>query len=183
MRRKILLFTISIWAFLNVNAHSPNNDNVVVYIDNILVGKISCVDFNKIPSILLKNYYCECLLQCSSIEFLDKAPSSKLNPKKIKKLFIEYEDEDLLRRPADLHIHTTKAKDGYLFVNKSILDRISYLGSDWTNLKISYMYNNRAVTTKKDVMQIIGLRKKRIKIVEILQDEQSGVLTVYIIAK
>jgi hypothetical protein len=82
-----------------------------------------------------------------------------------------------------LFFFTKKAKDGYLFVNKSIMDKIASLDCDSDKLKISYVYNNRAVTTKEDVMRILGLSEKRIQISEIAQDEQSGVITVYIFDK
>ena len=80
-----------------------------------------------------------------------------------------------------LFFFTRKAKDGYLFVNKGIMDEVASLGCGLDKLKISYVYNNKAVTTKEDVMRILGLREKRIQISEILQDEQSGMITVYIL--
>lgn len=58
-----------------------------------------------------------------------------------------------------MHTYTKKAKDGYLFVNKSIMDKIRGLDYDLDKLKVSYVYNNKAVTTKEDVMRIIKLRK------------------------
>ena len=90
---------------------------------------------------------------------------------------------DNIRQKRDVHIRTKKAKDGYLFVNKSIMDKIADLDCDSDKLKISYVYNNKVVTTKEDVMRILGLRKKRIQMPEILQNEQSGVITVYIFDK
>ncbi len=50
-------------------------------------------------------------------------------------------------------------------------------------MKISYVYNKKAVTTKKDVMRVLRLREKCIQISEIIQDEQFGMITVYIIDK
>ena len=90
---------------------------------------------------------------------------------------------DTIRQKREIHIRTKKAKDGYLFVNKSIMDKIANLECDLDKLKVSYVYNDRVVTTKEDVMRVLGLREKRIQISEILQDEQSGVITVYIIDK
>ena len=87
---------------------------------------------------------------------------------------------DTIRQKREIHIRTKKAKDGYLFVNKSIMDKVANLDCDLDGLKISYVYNNRIVTTKEDVMRVLGLREKRIRISEILKDEQSGVITVYI---
>ena len=82
-----------------------------------------------------------------------------------------------------LVILTRKAKDGYLFTNKSVIDKISSLDYDLDNLKISYVYNNREVTTREDVMRILGLRKRRIQISEIVKDEQSETIIVYIFDK
>jgi hypothetical protein len=90
---------------------------------------------------------------------------------------------DTIRQKREVHIRSKKAKDGYISVNKSIMDKVTSLGCDLDKLKISYVYNNRAVTTKEDVMRVLGLKEKRIQISEILQDEQSGVITVYIIDK
>ena len=182
MRRQIIIFIIFIWTFLNANAHNPNSDSLRVYIDNIFVGKRCCVDFNRIPSILLENFYCKYLLECSQIKLSINDPFSIItNTKTIKQLFIE--KSDILNTDGILHIRTKKAKDGYLFVNKSIMDKIADLGCDLDKLKISYVYNNREVTTKKDVMRIVGLKEKRIQISEIAQDEQSEVITVYIFDK
>ena len=47
-------------------------------------------------------------------------------------------------------------------------------------LKVAYVYNNKAVLTEKDVMDVLRLRKRRIRISEIKPDNQSGVITVYI---
>lgn len=91
MKRKIIILLISAWAFLNVNAHSPNSDSLTVYIDNISVGKRCCIDFNRIPSILLQNFYCGYLLQCGHTELLGNDSFSMINPKAIKEFFIEKE--------------------------------------------------------------------------------------------
>lgn len=90
---------------------------------------------------------------------------------------------DTIRQKREVHIRTKKAKDGYLFVNKSIMDKVASLGCDLDKLKVSYVYNNKVVTTKEDVMRVLGLKEKRIQVSEILQNEQSGVITVYIIDK
>ena len=88
---------------------------------------------------------------------------------------------DTIYQKREIHIRSKKAKDGYLFVNKIVMDKIT--GLDLDKLKVSYVYNNRVVTTKEDVMRVIKLREKHILISEILQDEQSEVITVYIIDK
>lgn len=90
---------------------------------------------------------------------------------------------DTIRQKREVHIRSKKAKDGYLFVNKSIMDKVASLGCDLDKSKISYVYNDRTVMTKIDVMRVIGLREKCIQISEILQDEHLGVITVYITDK
>lgn len=50
-------------------------------------------------------------------------------------------------------------------------------------MEVLYVYNNKAVRTKKDVMRVLRLREKCIQISEITQDEQLGIITVYIIDK
>ena len=90
---------------------------------------------------------------------------------------------DTIHKKREVHIRTKKAKNGYLFVNKSIMDKIVSLDCDLNKLKVLYVYNNRVVTKKEDVIRVLGLRKKRIQISEILQDEQSEIITVCIFDK
>ncbi|NCC99664.1 MAG: hypothetical protein EOL95_08210 [Bacteroidia bacterium] len=181
MKLKLKIFTILILFFTDVNAHNPNNDSLCVYIDNVFVGKRCCVDFNNIPSILMENYYCKDLLKCDHAHSPSNDTFSMINPKAIKNIFIEKKGE--LSVNGNLHIRTKKAKDGYLFVNKYIMDKISNLICEFDKIKISYVYNNKAITTKKDVMQFLGLREKRIQILEIIQDKRSGIITIYFIDK
>ena len=178
---KILFITICLSLNLNVNAHSPNSDSLSVYIDNIFVGKRCCVDFDEIPSVLLKNYYCNYLFGCSHTKTSVNDPFSSINQKAIKKLFIE--KRDIQSTSGILHIHTRKAKEGYLYVNKYIVDNIAHLDCEPDNIKIIYVYNDKEVETKDEVMHLIGLKKWRIKTVKVVQYEQLGVITVYITGK
>ncbi len=178
---KILLITICLCLNPNANAHSPNSDSLSVYIDNIFMGKRCCIDFDKIPSVLLKNYYCNYLFECSQIKTSFNDPFSSINQKAIKKLFIE--KSDVLSTNGILHVRTGKAKEGYLYVNKYIMDNVANLDCKPDNIKIIYVYNDKEVETKDEVMQLIGLRKWRIKTVKVVQYEQLGVMTVYIVGK
>lgn len=90
---------------------------------------------------------------------------------------------DTIRKRREVHVRTKKAKDGYLFANKFIMDNVTALEYELDKMKISYVYNNKAVMTKKDVMRVLGLREKYILIPEIIQDELLGIITVYIIDK
>ncbi|MCL2727914.1 MAG: hypothetical protein FWD56_05980 [Bacteroidales bacterium] len=88
---------------------------------------------------------------------------------------------DTICQKREINIHTKKVKDGYLFVNKSIMDKIKNIECDLDRLKISYVYNNKLVTTKKGVMEILRLREKRIRISEIIYDKQLEMITVYVL--
>lgn len=182
MKLKIITLIISALVFLNANAHNSNSDSLSVYIDNIFIGKRCCVDFDKIPSVLLKkNYYCNYLFECSHIKFSVNDRFSSINPKAIKRLFIE--KNDILSTKGIMHIRSKKAKDGFLFVNKCIMDKVANLNCELDKMEVLYVYNNKAVRTKKDVMRVLRLREKCIQISEITQDEQLGIITVHIIDK
>lgn len=178
MKHKIIILFVSIWLYPYCNAQYapiPDNHRYTAYIDNIIVGNERGIDMGKIPCVLWNYYYGE-YIDFSTNDSLPKTIKSKI----VKKIYIE---KDTILYKNSLHIRTKKAKDGYLFVNKSIMDKIANFGFDLDELKISYVYNNRAVTTKEDVMRIIRLRKKRIQIPDIVQDKKLGVITVYIIDK
>ncbi|HZX21664.1 MAG TPA: hypothetical protein VFF25_04680 [Clostridia bacterium] len=68
-------------------------------------------------------------------------------------------------------------------MNKYIVDNIAHLDCEPDNIKIIYVYNDKEVETKDEVMQLIGLRKWRLKTVKVVQYEQLGVITVYITGK
>lgn len=90
---------------------------------------------------------------------------------------------DTVHHKRGVYIRTKKAKEGFLFVNRNIMNKFTSLNCDLGNMKILYVYNNKIATTKKDVMRVIKLREKNIQISEILQDEKSGIITVYIFDK
>lgn len=90
---------------------------------------------------------------------------------------------DTIHKKRVVQIRTKKAKDGYLFINKLIMDKVANLNCELNKMKISYAYNNKAVTTKKDVLRVLRLKKKCIQVSDIIQDEQLGMITVYIIDK
>ena len=128
-----------------------NSYKLCTFLDNLGQGYV--------PEVFLSNYYGSInLADCKSSQIIDR--------------------EHKIR---EVHIKTRKAKDGYLFVNKSIMEYISNNDSgSFDGLKVAYVYNNKAVLTEKDVMDVLRLRKRRIRISEIKPDNQSGVITVYI---
>ena len=183
MKYKIITFFVAILLYVDCNAQQavfPASHRMTVYLDNIIVSNIvfgneRMVNIDKIPCVLYDNYYGKCSF-FSTNDTLPKTIKSKI----VKKIYIE---KDIVLHKNSLHIRTKKAKDGYLFVNKSIMDKIAGLDCNLDKWKISYMYNNKEVTTKEDVMRFIKLRKKRIQISEILQDERSGEIIVYVFDK
>lgn len=80
-------------------------------------------------------------------------------------------------------IHTKKARDGFLFVNKSIMDAIASDDYELDNLKVSYVYNGKAIRTNKDALFVIRLRKRNIRISEIRRNKQLGSITAFIESK
>ena len=146
----------------------PECNRFTVYLDNLLVGNEHGVDKSRIPDALFQNYYKE------HIDFSNNAPlPQKVDYGYIKKVYIEI-DTTIHKR--HLHIRTKKAKEGFLSVNKSIMDSCSKA----EKFSIVYVYNNRVVTTRKDVMQLLRLRKRHIRSLEITQNEQAEIIIVYI---
>ncbi|NDW12547.1 hypothetical protein D0T50_06540 [Bacteroides sp. 214] len=181
MKHRIIISIIFVWAFLNVNAHNPNSDSLTVYIDNISVGKRCCIDFNRIPSILLENFYCNFLLECNRNRFPDVDSFSILNPKAIKQLFIE--KSDVLSTDGILHVRTKKTKEGYLFINKSITNKIQELRCNIDELTVHYSLNNKIISNKEQVNKLLKLKEKDILDLDIFINEHSHSLTVNISTK
>jgi len=90
---------------------------------------------------------------------------------------------DTFRQERYIYVYTKKTKGGYLFVNRKIMDKVKELDCDFDKLKISYVYNDIAVSTKNDVTRILKLRERRIRVSEIVHDEQLGMITVYIVRR
>ena len=63
------------------------------------------------------------------------------------------------------------------------MDSVVHLDTEQDNIKIMYVYNDKEIETKDEVMQLNGLRKWRIKTVKVVQYGQLGVMTVYIVGK
>jgi hypothetical protein len=174
IRYLIIIFVLT---FSNVNAHNPSNDSLIVYIDNIYVGKRCCVDFNIIPSVLLENFYCKYLIDCSQINVSVNDPFSIItNLKTIKQISIEKNDR--LSTDGIFHIRTKKAKDGYLLINETLSDKIKECCTNYNEIQISYVYNGKIVSTKDEVNQILKLRAKKIQILYVEQDGNTKVITI-----
>jgi len=153
----IYLMLICLNIFFSIHAQTGiagneqyNSYEKCIYIDN-LAQKLT-------PDIFVSTYY-------SKLKTSDSKASQVI---------------DTTRKKREVYIRTKKARNGYLFVNEIIMGKIKDLDCNLDKLKVSYVYNNRTVTTKEDVMRVIKLRKKNIQISEILYDEQLGVIIVYV---
>ena len=151
---------------MNLNAFSPSREGLRFYVDNIFVG-VGGTNIQKMPCITLQYYYSE-IFDENSI------PQTRM----VQYFLIERTGEFFTQ---GLHIRTRKAQDGYLFVNRKIADKIESLDVDLEKLKIIYVYNSQVVSTKDEVNQLLALRKENIQISEIVYDEHSKTLSVYII--
>jgi len=169
MKHKIIIFFISVCYCLNSIAHSPPPESHRWYIDNIFVG-VGETNIQKMPCIVLRYYY---------NEIFGDSLFSDHKVEMIKEIFIERGECPLSTK--SVHIRTKKAKDGYLFLNKNITDKIKSLDINLDELRILYVYNNKVVSTKDEVNQLLALRKQNIQISEIIHDEHSKTLSVYII--
>ena len=160
MNRKALIFLILICfaacGRLSTQSGIADNEQYNSYELSILLDNLAQ---EYTPALFYNTYY-------GSIK-TDDCKSSQIIDKRHKK--------------REIHTRTRKAKDGYLFVNKCIMDYITNNeGLNFDGLKVAYVYNNKAVLTDKDVMMILSLRKRRINVSEIVPNYQTRLITVYI---
>ncbi len=145
----LILICLNVFCRLNAQTRIAGNEQynsyeLCIYVDNL--------SQKSIPDIFVSTYY-------------DKLKTSDF---KISQVI------DSIHKRREVHVRTKKAKDGFLFVNKYIMDHVTNLNCELGKMKVLYIYNNKEVKTKEDVMSVLRLRKKSIQISEITQDEQSG---------
>lgn len=80
-------------------------------------------------------------------------------------------------------MYTKYAKEGYLFVNNKIMDKIKELDCCLNGVKVSYMYNDKIISTKSDVNRILKLKPKNMEISAILYDKKIKTISVYLKSK
>lgn len=145
-----------------VAGHNPSFDKESAYIDNLLVYQ----NKGRVPRKLVSDifdslYYTRSIIGDSDSWLITDSTNTKRT----------------------LYVRTPKAQDGYLYVNRYITYRVLSSGCQQDTVKITYVYNNREVTTKEDVRRVLRLRKKKIRIQELILDERKGLVTVYIVDK
>lgn len=79
----------------------------------------------------------------------------------------------------ELHIKSKRAKNGFLFVNTCIQQRVIPILDNTEQITLNYVVNNKIVNSYEEVMELINLRKRKI-IGPIRIDKQNNVITVYI---
>lgn len=168
---KIVIY--SIFFFLSIfysnaqNPVNPKSNKYTLYIDNIMIGKENEVDYSKIPAVLFENYYREFI-------------NTVVNKKMIKELFLE---KDTINNKNSLYIRTKKAKDGYWFINKTVSDKIEVCCTNKSDVLVSYVYNYNPVSTKHEVLKMLKLRAKKIRILSVEWNNKINTITVSFVDK
>lgn len=77
-------------------------------------------------------------------------------------LYIDSQTIDTIHQKRIICIYTKKARDGYLFVNRMIMDKVDDLNWNLDKSKIIYIYNDKIVSTSDEIKRGIGLKMKNI---------------------
>lgn len=162
-----ILFFLSISYSNAQNSVKPKSNKYTLYIDNIMIGNESEVDYSKIPAVLFENYYREFI-------------NTVVNKKMIKELFLE---KDTTNNKNSLYIRTKKAKDGYWFINKTVSDKIEVCCTNKSDVLVSYVYNYNLVSTKNEVLKMLKLRAKKIRILSVEWNNKINTITVSFVDK
>ena len=153
-------FGLNAQAETAVAGHNPSFDKESAYIDNLLVYQNKGRVPRKLTSDIFDSlYYTQTEMSNSKADMII----------------------DITNKTRAFHMRTKKAKDGYLYVNRCITDKVLSSGCQQDTVKITYVYNNQEVTTKEDVRRVLRLRKKKIRIQDLILDERKGLVTVYIV--
>lgn len=95
-------------------------------------------------------------------------------------LYVDSQIIDTIHQKRIICIYTKKARDGYLFVNRMIMDKVDDLNWNLDKSRIIYIYNDKIVSTPDEVKKVIRLKMKNIQNSVILQDEKTNIISVYI---
>ena len=136
-----------------------NNWNRVIYFDNINIDNLPG---QKMPSVLDSLYY----------KHLSESD------------YKMFRTVDVGNRMNIFHLRSKQAKDGYLLVNERINDYISDCPPNESDeYRIEYILNNTPARTKRDVLQIIRLKEKTIREIEVSKEEATRIISVFISAR
>ena len=150
-----LSFPCHLNAQTNIAGHEKYDSyNQYIYVDNL--------DQRLIPEIFNTTYY------------------SKL---KVTDYRVDSQKIDTIQQKREIYVYTKYAKEGYLFVNNKIMDKIKELDCCLNGVKVSYMYNDKIISTKSDVNRILKLKPKNMEISAILYDKKIKTISVYLKSK
>ena len=155
------VFGLDAQAETAVAGHNPSFDKESAYIDNLLVYQ----NKGRVPRKLTSDIFNSLFYSQRKIYSTSWIKVDSTNTKMV------------------YHLRTKKAKDGYLYVNRCITDKVLSSGCQQDTVKITYVYNNKEVTTKEEVKKVVRLRKRKIRISDFIFDERKGLVTVYIVDK
>lgn len=128
--------------------------NQCIYVDNL--------DQRLIPEIFNATYY------------------SKLKETDYK---VDSQRIDTIQQKRDIYVYTKYAKEGYLLVNNKIMDKAKELDWRLDGVKVSYMYNDKIISTESGVNRILKLKPGNMEISAILYDEKIKTISVYLKSK
>lgn len=155
------VFGLDAQAETAVAGHNPSFDKESAYIDNLLVYQ----NKGRVPRKLTSDIFNSLFYSQRKIYSTSWIKVDSTNTKMV------------------YHLRTKKAKDGYLYVNRCITDKVLSSGCQQDTVKITYVYNNKEVTTQEEVKKVVRLRKRKIRISDFIFDERKGLVTVYIVDK
>ena len=157
----ILFFTC-----VGVKAHNPPISKHKYYIDYLHFGYGHSFNFDNI-SLVLKYYY-EDYIDFENNVFLS------LSTEKIS-IHIE-KNVPLSLENTWVVLITRKARSGYLFVNKYFAEWLNSHVNENEDMVILYHINGVELSTRKDAMSLIGLKRRRIKDVSIYRSETNKII-------
>lgn len=122
-------------------------------------------------SVILDNLNQKLIPEIFNDLYYSKLKNSELN--------VNSQTIDTTSQTRYMYVYTKKAKDGYLFINNSIMDKITESNYSLDELKLLYIYNNKTVSTEDEIDKILRLKKRKISDLDIVE-ENPKVISVYI---
>ena len=140
--------------------------------------------------------YTDNLPQVFNVGVLDSVYYNTLSSRDFKRIH-RYVDVEKWRQ--EIHLFSPRARNGYLFVNKRLKDLYPDISCDIQTplfrgmvhnypldcdttvvMNVVYVLDDQPIATKRDVKRLLGLKKQRIKYTDIIIDDKTKTITVYI---
>lgn len=124
---------------------------------------MQCVDFDNLDQHLISDLFIN--------TYYNKRKPSDYNSSQL---------IDSIHKRREVRLFPKMARSGHLYVNHYIMENVGVSSCGIDRVKTVYVYNNREVITYKDVLHLLRLRERFIRVIELLKDEQLGIITVLI---